>query len=168
MLESIKIIKRSKNYLGKNWILSIGKSGYLCKKISNNLKLVQKRNRFYFLNSKNLIEFLRLRKNLISVVYANHLKLKLIGVGYRFEYNETLHSLNIKLGFSHEVIFNIPKNIFFFSTRYNYLLHSVYLNDLKNFAFKLRSLRTPEPYKGKGVRYDFEKIKRKEGKKSNV
>lgn len=155
-------------YLGKDWILLIGKSGYLCKRIIKNLYLLQKRNRIYFLNSQKLVEFLRLRQNLISVVSSNHLKLKLVGVGYRFEYDSTLHLLKIKLGFSHDLVFNIPPHIYFYNTRYNYLLRSIYLNDLNNFAFKLRSLRTPEPYKGKGVRYDFEKIKRKEGKKSNV
>lgn len=170
MLNSISKIKRSYIFKGKNWIILIGKSGYLCKKISSNFSFLQKRNRIYFINKnlQNILNILNFRQNLISVVASNHLKLKVIGVGYRFEINENLQQLNIKLGFSHNIIYNIPKNILFFSNRNYYLLRSVNLQQLKIFAFSLHSLRKPEPYKGKGVRYEFERIKRKEGKKSNV
>tara|TARA_Y100001956_G_C4099048_1_gene176688 strand:- start:397 stop:654 length:258 start_codon:yes stop_codon:yes gene_type:complete len=79
--------------------------------------------------------------------------------------------LNLKLGFSHEIQFPLESGIF--CKRLNdrssiYIFSSNDSQTLKNFLARLKKYRPVEPYKGKGLRYLTETIKRKEGKKSNL
>jgi len=96
-------------------------------------------------------------------------KLKLVGVGYKiFDVsNQKFQIIYLKLGLSHFVYFKLPSNIkiiTFKSTKIFILGNSV--NSVNELAVKIRKFRLPEPYKGKGVLYNNEKILLKESKKN--
>ena len=90
-------------------------------------------------------------------------KLELIGIGYRAELKG--HSLLLQLGYSHPVVFNPPPEIKLDLPSQNSIVVSGINKQLVGLiAAKIRSLRPPEPYKGKGIKYDYEIIRRKAGK----
>ena len=92
-------------------------------------------------------------------------ELEIIGVGYRAEMKNKTLSLN--LGFSHPISFIIPEGIGISVEKNTLLKISGYDKELVGFvASRIRSLRKPEPYKGKGIKYSSEIIKRKVGKAS--
>jgi large subunit ribosomal protein L6 len=91
-------------------------------------------------------------------------KLELVGVGYRAALKGT--NLNLSLGYSHEVDVPAPKGVKFETPKPTEIIVSGIDKQLVGeTAAKIRSLRPPEPYQGKGVRYEGEYIFRKEGKK---
>jgi large subunit ribosomal protein L6 len=94
-------------------------------------------------------------------------ELELVGVGYRAAV--TGQVIDLALGFSHNIIFEMPKEIKASATAEKgqnprIILESNDKQLLGQVAAKLRSLRKPEPYKGKGVRYSDEIVRRKAGK----
>lgn len=108
-----------------------------------------------------------LNNMIIGVNQGYKKELELVGVGYRA--SNSGQKLELALGFSHNVIFDIPaevkvetlsekgKNpIITLTSTDNQLLGAV--------AAKIRSLRKPEPYKGKGIKYVGEQLRRKAGK----
>jgi large subunit ribosomal protein L6 len=91
-------------------------------------------------------------------------KLKLVGVGYRAQSQGK--ELNLTLGFSHPVVFNIPEGITIETPSQTEIVIKGIDNQLVGqVAANIRRYRPPEPYKGKGVRYSDEKIVLKEAKK---
>ncbi len=91
-------------------------------------------------------------------------KLELVGVGYRAQAKG--QSLSLTLGFSHPVEYHLPKSVTVETpSQTEIVLKSIDKQALGQAAAEIRSYRSPEPYKGKGVRYAGEKIKMKEGKK---
>ena len=93
--------------------------------------------------------------------------LELVGVGYRAAV--TGQQIDLALGFSHNIIFELPKEVVASATAEKGKNPTITLesNDKQlvgQIASKLRSLRKPEPYKGKGVRYSDEIVRRKAGK----
>ncbi|MFZ9993271.1 MAG: 50S ribosomal protein L6 [Steroidobacteraceae bacterium] len=91
-------------------------------------------------------------------------KLELIGVGYRAAVQGK--TLNLTLGFSHPVAFEMPEGITIEApSQTEVLIKGIDKQRVGQVAAEIRSLRPPEPYKGKGVRYAGEQISLKEGKK---
>jgi len=93
--------------------------------------------------------------------------LELVGVGYKAA-NQG-NTLDLSLGFSHNVVFEIPKELKVTTITEKgqnpkIILEGIDKQLLGQVAAKIRSLRKPEPYKGKGVRYTGEFIRRKAGK----
>ena len=104
-------------------------------------------------------------KNMIKGVNEPYVKkLILEGVGYKGDVQG--NTLNLSLGFSHPVKVEIPKNITVTSEKGTFTFTSIDKELVGSFSAKIRSLKKPEPYKGKGFRYDDEIIKRKQGKKA--
>lgn len=90
-------------------------------------------------------------------------KLEIVGVGYRAEMKGT--NIQLVLGFSHPILFKPPQGIKIETpTPTNILVSGVDKQLVGQIAAKLRSFRPPEPYKGKGVKYENEYIRRKAGK----
>jgi large subunit ribosomal protein L6 len=90
--------------------------------------------------------------------------LELVGVGYRAAMKG--QSLSMQLGFSHEVDIKPPQGITFTTPKQTEIRVSGIDKQLVGeMAARIRRIRPPEPYKGKGVRYSGEKVRRKEGKK---
>ncbi|MDO1560252.1 50S ribosomal protein L6 [Brevundimonas sp. 2R-24] len=90
--------------------------------------------------------------------------LELVGVGYRAAMKGT--ALSMQLGFSHEVDVPAPAGITFATPKQTEIkISGVDKQLVGETAARIRKLRPPEPYKGKGVRYAGEQVRRKEGKK---
>lgn len=90
-------------------------------------------------------------------------KLEIVGVGYRAEIKGS--RLNLLLGFSHPIVFSAPDGVKIEApTQTSIVISGVHKQLVGLVAAKLRSLRPPEPYKGKGVKYEGEYIRRKAGK----
>jgi large subunit ribosomal protein L6 len=91
-------------------------------------------------------------------------KLELVGVGYRAAVQGKF--LGLTLGFSHAVNFPIPDGISMETpTQTEIIIKGIDRQKVGQVAAKIRGIRPPEPYKGKGVRYSGEQIVMKEGKK---
>ncbi len=104
-----------------------------------------------------------LAKNMvIGVSEAFTKKLEINGVGYRA--NVSGKKLNLNLGYSHPIEFELPAEVTAVVEGNTITLTSINNEILGNTAHKIRALRKPEPYKGKGVKYSDETIRRKAGK----
>ena len=92
-------------------------------------------------------------------------KLNILGVGYRAQAQGK--KLNLTLGFSHPVVFDVPEGITIETpSNTEIVVKGMDRQLVGHVAAKIRSYRPPEPYKGKGVRYADEHVIRKEAKKS--
>jgi len=92
--------------------------------------------------------------------------LEIVGVGYRFNVNS--NKLAINAGFSHPVELVIPEGLTVESiSNTEILVKGISKFLVGEFAAKIREKRKPEPYKGKGIKYKGEHIRRKEGKKAS-
>jgi large subunit ribosomal protein L6 len=89
-------------------------------------------------------------------------ELEINGVGYRAEV--TGDSVTFALGYSHPIVFKLPKSVTAKVEKNRLTLVSPDKDELGQVSAKIRELRPPEPYKGKGVKYVEEIIKRKVGK----
>ena len=94
-------------------------------------------------------------------------QLELVGVGYKA--TNAGNTLDLSLGYSHNIVFDIPKEVTVATVTEKGQNPKITLGSIDNqllgaVAAKIRSLRKPEPYKGKGVRYSDEFIRRKAGK----
>ena len=91
-------------------------------------------------------------------------ELEIIGVGYRAE-AQSPTTLRLALGFSHPVILQAPEGVTFeVPTQTRIIVRGIDKEIVGQVAANIRSIRKPEPYKGKGVRYLGEKVLRKAGK----
>lgn len=90
-------------------------------------------------------------------------KLELVGVGYRAE--KSGKKLTMNLGYSHQVIMEDPNGITVEVPEPTKIVVNGSNKELVgNYAADIRAWRKPEPYKGKGIRYEGEKVRKKEGK----
>ncbi len=90
--------------------------------------------------------------------------LELNGTGYRASIVGS--KLKLQLGFSHDIEYEIPKKVKIECPKQNIIkITSIHKEILGLVAAKIRSFRKPEPFKGKGIKYENEFIHRKEGKK---
>lgn len=89
-------------------------------------------------------------------------KLELSGVGYRAQANGT--DLTLSVGFSHPVKFKAPQGVTFAVDGNTITVAGIDKAIIGNLAAKIREVRKPEPYKGKGIKYVGERIRRKAGK----
>lgn len=90
--------------------------------------------------------------------------LELVGVGYRAQMQGK--ELKLALGFSHDVIYSAPEGVTIATPKpTEIVLTGIDKQVLGQVAAEIRAYRPPEPYKGKGVRYQGEFVRRKEGKK---
>ena len=104
-------------------------------------------------------------KNMIEGVEKPYQKkLILEGVGFKSEVKGK--ELHFALGFSHPVIVPIPEGITATAEKNNITITGIDKELVGNFTASIRALKKPEPYKGKGMRYEDEVIRRKQGKKT--
>tara|TARA_R110000822_G_scaffold226254_14_gene359055 strand:- start:34940 stop:35473 length:534 start_codon:yes stop_codon:yes gene_type:complete len=100
----------------------------------------------------------------VGVTQGFEKKLQLIGVGYRAQAQG--NKLNLTLGFSHPVVHELPEGVTAETpTQTEIVLKTADKQLLGQVAAEIRAYRPPEPYKGKGVRYADEQVRRKEAKK---
>lgn len=90
-------------------------------------------------------------------------RLEIQGIGYRAQVQG--RNLNLSLGYSHPVVFEPPAGIeFVVENNTNVIISGIDKELVGNIAASIRASRPPEPYKGKGVRYAGEQVRRKAGK----
>jgi len=90
-------------------------------------------------------------------------KLKIFGVGYRAQLNDKV--LKLDMGYSHPIHLATPWGVsVVVETPTIIIVHGILKDAVGEFAAKIRSIRPPEPYKGKGIIYENEVIRRKAGK----
>jgi large subunit ribosomal protein L6 len=102
--------------------------------------------------------------NMVTGVTTGYSKtLEIVGVGYRVQSRGS--DLEFALGFSHSVPVKAPEGIRFeVQAPTRFVVHGIDKQQVGEVAAKIRRLRKPDPYKGKGVRYQGEVIRRKVGK----
>lgn len=103
----------------------------------------------------------------LGVTQGYKIEQDLVGVGYRANANGQL--LELSLGYSHDIIMEIPKEVVLATKAEKgqpprIILESIDKELIGMVAAKIRSFRTPEPYKGKGIRFVNEVVRRKAGK----
>jgi large subunit ribosomal protein L6 len=151
-----------------------GKLGELSHCIPQGIKAVQER-----ANLRFEAETLPISRRLNVVLGTTHAMVKnmvkgvadgfqrgllLIGVGYRAETKGEM--LNLTVGFSHPVEIKIPEGLTVKITKPTEMtISGIDRQRVSQFAATIRDIRPPEPYKGKGIRYQDEQIKKKEVKK---
>ena len=98
--------------------------------------------------------------------------LQIVGTGYRVTNQGNV--LDFSLGYSHGIVFEVPKEVYKVETKMErnqdplIMLESADKQLLGMVCAKIRSLRKPEPYKGKGIRFQGEVVRRKSGKSASA
>ena len=107
-----------------------------------------------------------IRNMIIGVTEGFEKKLEAVGVGYRFQLKGK--QLSVSAGYSHAVLVDIPSGITLeVPSNTELTVKGINKQLVGEFAANVRDIRRPEPYKGKGIRYVGEYIRRKEGKKAS-
>lgn len=105
-----------------------------------------------------------MRNMLAGVTEGFNKKLLIEGVGFKWDVSGD--SINLSLGFSHPVKVKIPQGVKAVAEKSTLTISGFDKELVGQFAANIRALKKPEPYKGKGIRYDGEVIRRKQGKKT--
>lgn len=128
-------------------------------------------------NNTVLVTLKRPEDYMLSGTYASHIKNMIKGVSVGFQKKLIIEGIGFKsdvkgtkldlaLGFSHPISLEIPKGLKVTAEKNIVTVSGVSNESVGGFASKIRSLKKPEPYKGKGIRYEGEVIRRKQGKKA--
>ena len=158
--------------LGHDEISVKGPLGALTQKLTSRVKVERIENRLEFKVNDNSRQAnamsgtvrARVANMVTGVTKGFEKKLTLVGVGYRAQAQGD--KLNLTLGFSHPVVHPLPKGIKAETpTQTEILIKGMDKQVVGQVAAEVRRYRSPEPYKGKGVRYATEKIVLKETKK---
>ena len=153
-------------------ILVKGPLGVLTQKLSPNVQVQRVENRLEFKvnDSSNLANAMSgtlralVSNMMVGVSKGFEKKLALVGVGYRAQAQGD--KVNLTLGFSHPVVHQLPKGVKAETpTQTEIIIKGADRQQVGQVAADLRAYRSPEPYKGKGVRYLGEQIVLKETKK---
>jgi large subunit ribosomal protein L6 len=110
----------------------------------------------------------KIKQILIETTYTLYHRLNLVGVGYRvFSYDQLKNQIYLKLGYSHLIYFKIPDSLNTHCQKFTklFIFGNCSFDVLTQTASQIRSCKLPEPYKGKGILHDQEKITLKKGKK---
>ena len=158
-----------------NVITVKGPKGELKQTIDRDIKVEVKDDKVEFVRPTDQIRhkalhglYRSLVNNMVHGVTEGYVKkLELVGVGFKASNQGNL--LDLSLGYSHNIIFEIPKELKVGTAQEKgknpiITLESIDKQLLGQVAAKIRSLRKPEPYKGKGVKFEGEVLRRKAGK----
>jgi large subunit ribosomal protein L6 len=154
-----------------NFMTVKGPKGELKKQLPDQMEIkVEDKN--IVVNRPNELKFVRALHGLTRSLIANLMqgvtegyskKLEIVGVGYKAEMKGKRLILN--LGYSHPIVLNVPAMITLTTPTPNQVIIEGIDKELVGMvAAKIRSFRKPEPYKGKGIKYENEYIRRKAGK----
>tara|TARA_B100000965_G_C19465228_1_gene701580 strand:- start:175 stop:708 length:534 start_codon:yes stop_codon:yes gene_type:complete len=164
--ENVKVIVEGKS------VYAEGPKGKLQSKINDGISVKIDGNKIVVNaenNEKSTLAFWGLQRNLVNniilgVTEGFTKKLEMNGVGYRAALKGK--NLELMLGYSHPINYEIPENIQITVDKQNNIeIAGPDKQAVGQTAAEIRSFRGPEPYKGKGIKYSDEYINRKEGKK---
>ena len=166
---SINIPTNVKVISGENYISVEGPLGLVIKQ-SSKVKFIIKNSRIYCLTNENQglnqTYLAIIRGIILGVTKGYRRKLRLVGVGFKALIQD--NNLILKLGFSHEIIYTIPKDIKIICSKNKgiiLVISGVENAKVNQVAVEIRRLRIPDAYKGKGIHYNKEILKLKKGKK---
>jgi large subunit ribosomal protein L6 len=132
-------------------------------KIENQMMIVERDEALSPANAMYGLYRSLLKNCVIGVTDGFEKKLTLIGVGYRAAV--TGNKLDLQVGFSHPTALDIPKTVQVTVDKGTLIIiRGMDKHEVGHFAAIVRSLKPPEPYKGKGIRYEDEYVRKKEGK----
>ena len=169
---SIKIPEGTSCNFDNNILTVKGKLGEVSVKVNEKYTIKNENNEIYVLplNKSDKSDPMwgtttaHIANSITGVITGFSKTLELNGTGYRASISGSV--LNLQLGFSHDIDYEIPKNVKVECPKQNIIkISSVNKELVGAVAAKIRSFRKPEPFKGKGIKYDNEFIFRKEGKK---
>jgi large subunit ribosomal protein L6 len=155
----------------KGQTLSVtGPKGDLSRVIDDDVKLAVKDGLVYVIpsgNSKKTTALQGLTRTLVAnmvtgVTQGFERVLEIVGVGYRVDLKSNV--LTFVIGYSHPVVYRLPDGITASVGKNRVVLAGIDKELLGSTAATIRSFRKPEPYKGKGIKYAEERIRRKVGK----
>ncbi len=164
----INIIEGVLIEIANNTIYIKGPKGQLDIKLPDNLIVVKNDDQIQLKNKnkkdKNLHGLFRslIYNGVVGVAKGWTKTLELVGVGYRAE--TTGDKLTLHLGYSHPIIFNAPEKISFQVQENKIIVSGIDKYLVGEVAARIRRIKPPEPYKGKGIKYEGEFIRRKAGK----
>jgi large subunit ribosomal protein L6 len=160
---------------GDNMVTVKGPKGELKQAIDRDIKVELKDGKIEFTRPTDQIRhramhglYRSLINNMVTGVTQGYTKkLELVGVGYKAANQGNL--LDLALGYSHNIIFDIPKELTVKTEQEKgknpmIIFESIDKQLIGQVCAKIRSLRKPEPYKGKGVKFEGEVLRRKAGK----
>ena len=162
--------------LGKDNVINVkGPKGELKQTVDRDIKVEVKEGQVEFIRPTDQIRhralhglYRSLVSNMVKGVTEGYKKdLELIGVGFKASNQGNI--LDLSLGYSHNIVFEIPKELKVATLTEKgqnpkIMLEGIDKQLIGQVAAKLRGLRKPEPYKGKGVKYAGEILRRKAGK----
>ena len=169
----IKIPKKTSIYIipkKKILVIKSGSNSFILKNFNFSLIKIKNKTEFLYIRHNDYKnykkDFVRLKRLIFDVSYKSFRKLKLQGIGYKFSIISD-KIINLKLGFSHNIYFKLPEYVTIKLTKNNTLfLFSDSTEKLVTISESIKRCKRPDPYKGKGVLYENEKIQFKIGKKS--
>ena len=132
-----------------------------------------KKLKFYFNNTKtSLILFHKGVKTLLNwfirlftyLQYGHFIELLVVGLGYKVSLYKKRKELGFDLNYSHKIFFKKPSTILFRVFKKRFLIFGIDKQEVIHFAKKIRALKSPNIYKGTGVRFKSEKVVLKVGK----
>ena len=153
-------------------VTASGKMGELSYAVHDQVRLVEEENGIIFTPADDSKEAKALSGTMRALLYNMVVgvsegfkkKLELQGVGYRAQASGK--KLTLQLGFSHPIEYEVPEGINLEApSQTEILISGTDKQQVGQVCAEIRSFRPPEPYKGKGVRYSGERVRRKEAKK---
>lgn len=168
--QPIKILEEVAVKITDREVLVKGPKGELTQKIIREIKVEQEDNKI-IVSTKNKSRRARMMHGTTRALISNMIKgvkdgwtkeLEMVGTGYRAEISGD--KLILTVGFSHPVEMEIPKGLTASVEKTNIKIEGIDKELVGKFAAKVRAVRKPEPYKGKGIRYKDEVVRRKPGK----
>ena len=156
----------------KNLVTVKGPKGTLTQQVDPQVKLNLKDNELLLtidnektMGAKHGLYRALVHNMVVGVTEGFAKTLEMVGTGYRAAAEENGKKLNIAIGFSHPVILTAPENITFETpVQTKIVIHGIDKQVVGSLAADIRAIRKPEPYLGKGIKYENEHIRRKEGK----
>lgn len=169
--EGVEVTIEEKGKLGGQKIIVKGPLGELSQELRKEVLLEQKENKIS-LNRKAETKMAKSLHGLYRTLIANMFKgvtdgyekeLEIVGIGYRAEVKGD--ELNVTSGATHPSIVKAPENITFeVNDKVNIKVKGIDKQLVGQVAASIRDIQKPEPYKGKGIRYKDEYVRRKAGK----
>ena len=153
---------------GKNGVLDFEfKNEYVDVKVEENKVIVTRKNDQKVSKQLHGTTNAIVKNMLIGVSEGFKRELEINGVGYRFQLQG--NTIVVSAGYSHTVVVNIPEGITVQmpeKSTTELIITGKDKQQVSEFAANIRKIRKPEPYKGKGIKFKEEHIRRKEGKKA--
>ena len=162
---SVEVEENTLKVKGKLGELSLAIPANISLEIEDGNIILKRANEEKFTKSLHGTTNANINNMIIGVTNGYKKNLEIIGVGYRF--NVRGNVLVINAGYSHQVEMNIPEGLkveLISNTEIS--ISGISKELVGEFAANVRKVRKPEPYKGKGIRYKDEYVRRKEGKKA--